>query len=111
MKIVPEMQPLYCQQLIKDLNLGSGAVPKIVPNLLEKSNYVVHYRNLELYLILGIVTVNVFFMYPCGRMKTELFKNPYVTIWCPARYFKKADRPTIFVSVLPVFIFEPTVLS
>ena len=88
MKIVPEMQPLYCQQLIKDLNLGSGAVPKIVPNLLEKSNYVVHYRNLELYLILGIAVVNAIFVYSCGRMKTEFFKDVSVTVWCPARYLK-----------------------
>ena len=72
MKIVPEMQPPYCQQFIKDLNLGSGDVPKIVPNLLEKSNCVVHYRNLELYLILGIAAVNAV----------------YVTVWCPARYLK-----------------------
>ena len=88
MNIVPEMQPPYCQQLIKDLNLGSGAVPKVVPNPLEKSNNVVHYRNLELYLILGIAAVNAIFVYLCGRMKTELFKNIYVTVWCPVRYLK-----------------------
>ena len=88
MKIVPEMQPPYCQQLIKDLNLGSGAVPNVVPNLLEKSNYVVHNRNLELYLILGLAAVNAVFVYSCRRMKTELFKDVYVTIWCPARYLK-----------------------
>ena len=57
------MQPPYCQQLIKDLNLGSGALPKVVPNLLEKSNYIAHYRNLELYLILGISAVNAVFVY------------------------------------------------
>ena len=78
MKIVPEMQSPYCQQLIKDLNLGSGALPNVVPNLLEKSNNVVHYRNLELYLILGISDV---FAYSCGQMKTELFKNVNVTVY------------------------------
>ena len=80
MKIVPEMQPPYWQQLLKDLNLGSGAVPKVVPNLLEKSNYVVHYRNLELYLILGITAFNAVFVYSCGRMKTKLFKNVYFMV-------------------------------
>jgi hypothetical protein len=44
----------YCQQLLEDLNLGSVAVPKLVPNLNDKTNYVVHYRNLKLYLALGM---------------------------------------------------------
>ncbi|CAB3983464.1 Hypothetical predicted protein [Paramuricea clavata] len=44
----------YCQQLSEDLNLGSVAVPKLVPNLNDKTNYIVHYRNLKLYLSLGM---------------------------------------------------------
>ena len=63
MKIIPEMESPYYQQFIKDLKLGSGAVPKLVPNFLDKSNYVVHYRNLELYLVLGIAAVNAVFLH------------------------------------------------
>ena len=47
MKILPEMLSPYCQELSKDLNLGSAPVPKLVPNLEDKTNYVVHYRNLK----------------------------------------------------------------
>ena len=88
MKIVPEMLSPYSQQLIKDLNLGNGTVPKLVPNLFDTSNYVLHYRNLQLYLVLGIAAVNAVFLHSCGRMKKEVFKNVYVTVWCPTQYLK-----------------------
>ena len=54
MKISPEMLSRYCQDLSECLNLRSGAVPKLVPNLQDKTNYVVHYRNLKQYLALGM---------------------------------------------------------
>ena len=38
MKIIPEMESPYRQQLIKDLSFGSGALPKLVPNLLDQRN-------------------------------------------------------------------------
>ena len=53
MKISPEMLSPYCQDLSESLNLHSDAVPKLVPNLQDKTNYVVHYRNLKQYLALG----------------------------------------------------------
>jgi hypothetical protein len=42
-KVVSEVLSPYCQQLSEDLNLGSVAVPKLVPNLNDKTNYIVHY--------------------------------------------------------------------
>ena len=32
-----------------------GDVKKLIPNLGNKTNYVVHYRNLQLYLSLGMI--------------------------------------------------------
>ena len=54
MKICPEMLSPYCKQLSEDLKLGSVAVPKLVLNLNDKTKYIVHYRNLKLYLRLGM---------------------------------------------------------
>jgi hypothetical protein len=54
MKICPEMLSPYCKQLSEDLKLGSVAVPKLVPNLSDKTKYIVHCRNLKLYLGLGM---------------------------------------------------------
>jgi hypothetical protein len=53
MKVSSEMLSPYCLELSECLNLRGGAVPKLVPNLRDKTNYVVHYRNLKQYLALG----------------------------------------------------------
>ncbi len=47
MKITPEMLSPCCQELSECLNFRGGAVPKLVPNLQDKTNYVVHYRILR----------------------------------------------------------------
>ena len=48
MKVTLSMLSPYCQQLVQDLKLGGAPVPKLVPN------YILHYRNLNLYLDLGM---------------------------------------------------------
>ena len=35
-------------------NITTGAVKKLVPNLMNKNNYVIHYRNLQQCLELGM---------------------------------------------------------
>ena len=44
----------YCKQIKDKYNISVGGVNKLVPNLMDKKNYVVHYRNLKLYLDLGL---------------------------------------------------------
>jgi hypothetical protein len=58
-KVESEMLSPYCQRLSEDLNLGSVAVPKLVPNLNDKTNYIVHYRYLKLYLSLGMEVTRI----------------------------------------------------
>ena len=53
-EIKSEMLP-DCQLKIADLyNIPIGSVKKLVPNLLVKEKYVIHYENLQLYLRLGL---------------------------------------------------------
>ena len=54
MKVTPNMLSPNCQQLAQDLNLGGAPVPKLFPNLCDKTHYILHYRNLKLYLDLGM---------------------------------------------------------
>ena len=54
MKISSEMLSPYCHDLSKGLQLCGDAVSKLVPNLRDKTNYVVHYRNLKQYPTLGM---------------------------------------------------------
>ena len=44
----------YCFSIANEYGIKIGGVNKLVPNLDNKSIYVVHYRNLLLYLSLGM---------------------------------------------------------
>ena len=44
----------YCQSLQKELGASSGVCGKLVPNLMNKTRYIVHIKNLQLYLSLGL---------------------------------------------------------
>ena len=44
----------YCSDIADEYGIKIGGVNKLVPNLSNKSKYVVQYRNLQLYLLLGI---------------------------------------------------------
>ena len=43
----------YCKKIADKYEIKSGDVKKLIPNLGNKTNYVLHYRNLQLYLSLG----------------------------------------------------------
>ena len=44
----------YCKMIADKYEIKLGNVKKLIPNLGNKTNYVVHYRNLQLYLPLGM---------------------------------------------------------
>ena len=44
----------YCKRIAYKYEIKVGDVKKLIPNLGNKTNYVVHYRNLQLYLSLGV---------------------------------------------------------
>ena len=43
-----------CKKIGDEYEIKVGDVKKLIPNLGNKTNYVVHYRNLQLYLSLGM---------------------------------------------------------
>ena len=49
----------YCNSIANKYDVKVGGVNKLVPNLGNKSKYVFHYRNIHLYLSLGMRLVNV----------------------------------------------------
>ena len=49
----------YCSSIVNEYGIKIGCVNKLVPNLGNKSKYILHYRNLQLYLSLGIKLVNI----------------------------------------------------
>ena len=49
-----DMLSYYCKKIADKYEIKAGDVTKLIPNLGNKTNYVVHYRNLQLYLSLGM---------------------------------------------------------
>ena len=48
----------YCKKTADEYGIKVGDVKKLIPNLGNKTNYVLHYGNLQLYLSLGMKLTN-----------------------------------------------------
>ena len=44
----------YCKKIADEYGMKVGDVKKLIPNLGNKTNHVLHYRNLQFYLSLGM---------------------------------------------------------
>ena len=44
----------YCKKIADEYEIKVGDVKKLIPNLGNKTKYVLHYRNLQLHLSLGM---------------------------------------------------------
>ena len=44
----------YCKEIADEYEIKVGDVKELIPNLGNKTNYVIHYRNLQLHLSLGM---------------------------------------------------------
>ena len=59
LKIGENMLSKYCFNIANKYEIKIAGVTKLVPNLGNKSKYVVHYRNLQVYLSLGMKLTKV----------------------------------------------------
>ena len=59
LEISNDMLSKYCSDIANKYGIKVGDVQKLVPNLGNKSKYVLHYRNLQLHLSFGIKLVSV----------------------------------------------------
>ena len=46
-KIQKEWLSDYCLEIVNEHNINIGTVKELVPNVMPKNNYVIHYRNLQ----------------------------------------------------------------
>ena len=53
-KVSNDMLSAYCKKITKKYNISTGLVSKLIPTLRDKKEYMLHYRNLQLYLNLGL---------------------------------------------------------
>ena len=49
----------YCKKTAGEYRIKSGDIKKLIQNLCNKTNYIVHCRNLQLYLSLGMKLTNI----------------------------------------------------
>lgn len=54
LKVTKDMLSPYCKNIQEKYGISIGQVDKLIPTLSDKKNYVLHYRNLQLYLSLGL---------------------------------------------------------
>ena len=82
--ITDDLLSPYTLDLQKDLKIKTGKVKKLVPNLMDKKNYVVHSRNLRYYVSMGLKLTRVHrgvvfeqsdFLRPYIEKNTELRKQ------------------------------------
>ena len=59
LEISQNMLSKYCSEIADEYGIKFDCVNKLVPNLGNKSKNVVHYKNLQLYLSLGMKLTNV----------------------------------------------------
>ena len=53
-KVSNNMLSAYCKKIAEKYNISIGLVSKLIPTLRDKKEYVLHYRNLQLYLDLSL---------------------------------------------------------
>ena len=55
-----DMLSEYCRKIADKNQIKVGSVKKLIPNLGNKTKYVLHYKNLHLYLSLGMKLTKIF---------------------------------------------------
>ena len=58
-KVSKNMLSGYCKKIAKKYNISIDLVSKLIPTLRDKKEYVLHYRNLQLYIDLGLKIKNI----------------------------------------------------
>ena len=73
-KIKDELLSPNCLEIKNNYDIKSGDINKLVPNLMPKKNYVVHYRNLKYYLSQGLMLKKV---HRILEFKQSAWMKPY----------------------------------
>ena len=77
MKISQDMLSPYSQLLAVDLQYCPGGVEKFLPNLHNKTKYILHYGNLKLYLELGMKLTKI---QQVLQFKQAAWQKPYIDL-------------------------------
>ena len=88
-KVERDMLSAYCVKIADKFNMSSGLVEKLIPTLGDKEKYVLHYRNLQLYLDLGMKLKKV-------HRVLEFDQSPWLREYIDFNTMKRANARNSF---------------
>ena len=87
--VTNDMLSKYCKNISDKYDIKVGDVKKLIPNLRNKTKYVLHYRNVQLYLFLGMKLIKIYRML---KVKQSNWMKKYIDFY--------TEKKTILLMIL-----------
>ena len=88
-KVTENMLSPYCKKIAEKFGVKIGLVEKLVPTLFNKERYVLHYRNLQLYMSLGLKLTKI-------HRALEFDQSPWLKSYIDFNTKKRANAKNSF---------------
>ena len=103
--VTNDMLSNYCKEIVDKYNIKVGGVKKLIPNLGNKSKYVVHYKNIQLYLSLGMKLTKI---YRVLQFKQSDWMKKYIDFNAKKRMSAPNDYEKDFFKLMINSIYDKT---